>query len=385
MSPDSKVHHPGLPGGEAALGSQFASSSQPTLAALWRTPGAAMQELQARRPPKPLPAPQPRAAPAADACAPATPAPHPHAGPEAALAALAEQKLGFGVKGKPPRLTAAEMLAAEELSPVLLGQVAPTQTEGCGAAGVPGAWAGEAGAAALAAPDPAPAEEGRQQSGGHAVLGEAFDTLAHDFWPGVDGGRQAASAQAVSRSAVVGRRMAVTTSAAAGGAGLANGITAAAVRSGVSAPAAAAWAGWDWPASAGPAGLAAAARVTAGVSPWGPNTPPWTASSGPASASLSPAREASAAPVSRAQPSTGAPSRLRWSGGQAPVEPPADALPGDDRGGGSHQGGDPISSCVRTWLPHDLAVSEQYLAAMFQAQSIAQVFDHPLHDTYMSQ
>lgn len=351
-----------------------------------------MQELQARRPPKPLPAPQPKAPAAADACAPATPAPHPHPGPEVALAALAEQKPGSGVAGKRPRLTAAEILAAEELSPVLPGQVAPTQTEGCGAAGVPGAWAGEAGAAAMSAPNPAPTEEGRQQSaqaGGHTVLGEAFDTYARDFWPGGDGGRQAATAQAVGRSALAGSRMAVT--AAAGGARSANGITAAAVGSGMSAPAAAAWAGWDWPASAGPAGLAAAARVMAGVSPRGPDTPPWTTSSGPAPASLSPAQEASAAPVLRPQPSTGAPSRLRWSGGQAPVQPPADALPGANGGGGSHQGGDPISFCVRAWLPHDLAVSEEYLAATFQAQSqvqaqsIAQVLDHPMHDTCMLQ
>ena len=91
----------GEAGAEAALGSQFASASQPTLAALWRNPGAALAALAAQRPSKqPMVPPKPRL-PAGDACAPPTPV----SGPEAALAALAAEQ----VRGAAPRMTAAQV------------------------------------------------------------------------------------------------------------------------------------------------------------------------------------------------------------------------------------------------------------------------------------
>ena len=91
----------GEAGAEAALGSQFASASQPTLQALWRNPGGALAALAAQRPPRqPMAPPKPRP-PAGDACAPPTPA----TGPEAALAALAAEQ----ARGAAPPMTAAQV------------------------------------------------------------------------------------------------------------------------------------------------------------------------------------------------------------------------------------------------------------------------------------
>ena len=311
------------PGGE--LGSQFASASQPTLAAVWRTPGAALAQLAALRPPKPAPARKAKPA-AAGACSPATPAP----GLPAASEAHSPTLMPLTTRG---RVTAADVLAAEGLSPVQPGQLAAPHTAGRGAAAASGAWADwPAGGSALpdepaargdapgAAPGGAATEAGTSAAAGAA---EAAHTTAGDACP-----RTLAAADP---DPACGR---------------------AALEGGSSAP-----------------GLRDGALARSGV-PRGPETPPWLGGGPLAGGAASPATAGGGVSLPRPQRAAAAPSRLRWPGGRAGGQAAGDPEPEGELE-------DPNQILARraaAWLPRDLAVAEAYL----RAQGAAEVRD-PCH------
>jgi hypothetical protein len=313
------------PGGE--LGSQFASASQPTLAAVWRTPGAALAQLAALRPPKPAPARKAKPA-AAGACSPATPAPGLPAAPEA-YSPTSKPSMAPGL------VTAADMLAAEGLSPVQAGQLAATQTAGRGAAAASGAWAdwpaggspqpdepAARGGAPGAAAGGAAAEAGPSAAAGAA---EAARTTAGDACPGTLAA--ADPDPACKRAALQGGSCAL--------------------------------------------GLRDSARAGTGV-PRGSETPPWLGGGGPpAGGAASPATAGGGLSLPRPQRAAAAPSRLRWPGGHAGGQ--SAGAPGPE--GGPEEPEEALARCAAAWLPRDLAVAEAYL----RAQGAAEVRNHAIH------
>ena len=339
------------PGGE--LGSQFASASQPTLAAVWRTPGAALAQLAALRPPKPAPARKAKPA-AAGACSPATPAP----GLPAASEAHSPTLMPLTTRG---RVTAADVLAAEGLSPVQPGQLAAPHTAGRGAAAASGAWADwPAGGSAL--PDE-PAARG--YAPGAAPGGAASGAWAD--WPA---GGSAVPDEPAARgdapgAAPGGAATEAGTSAAAGAAEAAH------TTAGDACPRTLAAADPD-PACARAAleggssapGLRDGALAGSGV-PRGPETPPWLGGGPPAGGATSPATAGGGVSLPRPQRTAAAPSRLRWPGGPA-------GAPWPD--GGPEEPEEALARCAAAWLPRDLAVAEAYL----RAQGAAEVRD-PCH------
>ncbi len=339
------------PGGE--LGSQFASASQPTLAAVWRTPGAALAQLAALRPPKPAPARKAKPA-AAGACSPATPAP----GLPAASEAHSPTLMPLTTRG---RVTAADVLAAEGLSPVQPGQLAAPHTAGRGAAAASGAWADwPAGGSAL--PDE-PAARG--DAPGAAPGGAASGAWAD--WPA---GGSAVPDEPAARgdapgAAPGGAATEAGTSAAAGAAEAAH------TTAGDACPRTLAAADPD-PACARAAleggssapGLRDGALAGSGV-PRGPETPPWLGGGPPAGGATSPATAGGGVSLPRPQRTAAAPSRLRWPGGPA-------GAPWPD--GGPEEPEEALARCAAAWLPRDLAVAEAYL----RAQGAAEVRD-PCH------
>ena len=405
------------PGGE--LGSQFASASQPTLAAVWRTPGAALAQLAALRPPKPAPARKAKPA-AAGTCSPATPAP----GLPAASEAHSPRLMPLTTRD---RVTAADVLAAEGLSPVQPGQLAAPQTAGRGAAAASGAWADwPAGGSALPdepaargdAPGAAPggaascawadwpaggsalpdkraargnapgAAPGRAASGAWAdwpAGGSALpdEPAARGYAPGAAPGGAASGAWAdwpAGGSAVPDEPAARgdAPGAAPGGAATEAGTSAAAgaaeaahTTAGDACPRTLAAADPD-PACARAAleggssapGLRDGALAGSGV-PRGPETPPWLGGGPPAGGATSPATAGGGVSLPRPQRTAAAPSRLRWPGGPA-------GAPWPD--GGPEEPEEALARCAAAWLPRDLAVAEAYL----RAQGAAEVRD-PCH------
>jgi len=377
------------PGGE--LGSQFASASQPTLAAVWRTPGAALAQLAALRPPKPAPARKAKPA-AAGACSPATPAP----GLPAASEAHSPRLMPLTTRD---RVTAADVLAAEGLSPVQPGQLAAPQTAGRGAAAASGAWADwPAGGSAL--PDE-PAARG--DAPGAAPGGAA--SCAWADWPA---GGSALPDKRAARGNAPGAAPGRAASGAwadwpAGGSALPDEPAArgdapgaapggAATEAGTSAAAGAAEAAHTTAGDACPRTLAAAdpdpacgraaleggssapglrdgALARSGV-PRGPETPPWLGGGPLAGGAASPATAGGGVSLPRPQRAAAAPSRLRWPGGRAGGQAAGDPEPEGELE-------DPNQILARraaAWLPRDLAVAEAYL----RAQGAAEVRD-PCH------
>ncbi len=377
------------PGGE--LGSQFASASQPTLAAVWRTPGAALAQLAALRPPKPAPARKAKPA-AAGTCSPATPAP----GLPAASEAHSPRLMPLTTRD---RVTAADVLAAEGLSPVQPGQLAAPQTAGRGAAAASGAWADwPAGGSAL--PDE-PAARG--DAPGAAPGGAA--SCAWADWPA---GGSALPDKRAARGNAPGAAPGRAASGAwadwpAGGSALPDEPAArgdapgaapggAATEAGTSAAAGAAEAAHTTAGDACPRTLAAAdpdpacgraaleggssapglrdgALARSGV-PRGPETPPWLGGGPLAGGAASPATAGGGVSLPRPQRAAAAPSRLRWPGGRAGGQAAGDPEPEGELE-------DPNQILARraaAWLPRDLAVAEAYL----RAQGAAEVRD-PCH------
>ncbi len=377
------------PGGE--LGSQFASASQPTLAAVWRTPGAALAQLAALRPPKPAPARKAKPA-AAGTCSPATPAP----GLPAASEAHSPRLMPLTTRD---RVTAADVLAAEGLSPVQPGQLAAPQTAGRGAAAASGAWADwPAGGSAL--PDE-PAARG--DAPGAAPGGAA--SCAWADWPA---GGSALPDKRAARGNAPGAAPGRAASGAwadwpAGGSALPDEPAArgdapgaapggAATEAGTSAAAGAAEAAHTTAGDACPRTLAAAdpdpacgrAALEGGSSapglrdgtlarsgvPRGPETPPWLGGGPLAGGAASPATAGGGVSLPRPQRAAAAPSRLRWPGGRAGGQAAGDPEPEGELE-------DPNQILARraaAWLPRDLAVAEAYL----RAQGAAEVRD-PCH------